>query len=318
VAVISLAKGRFTYGESGRLNLAWDMNGVPRGFWLGGPEGRGTPVHPPRQLSETPPAFEFARPIRVTYPLWHDPSYWYEGVRPQFELSGALRPILESRRLYESLARGQALFLAGLLALYAVGDSVSQWVRDVRDGWPLWLPAGVGLAMFTVAGAEGRYVAPFLTLAIVAAMSAAHMPILPGWRRLVAAALLALMAASFGKSIGRITIDPEPVPGRARASIDAARALAEAGLQRGDQVALIRAEGGVYFARVAGVQVIAETPQVDFWFATEQQRRDTLAAFAAAGAQAVVTSAIPEEATSAATDWIRLGDTTWRALLLRP
>src|SRR6202030_3115428 len=46
VVPLSRAKGRWTLGDSAKLNYAFHMQGVPYVHWQGGPAGRGTPRHP--------------------------------------------------------------------------------------------------------------------------------------------------------------------------------------------------------------------------------------------------------------------------------
>ena len=51
IAALSRAKGRLTFGDSGRLNYAFFIDRVQHyGGWQGGPPGAGIPVHPTRKL----------------------------------------------------------------------------------------------------------------------------------------------------------------------------------------------------------------------------------------------------------------------------
>ncbi|HKY03473.1 MAG TPA: hypothetical protein VJQ56_01220, partial [Blastocatellia bacterium] len=89
ITAISLTKGRLTFGDSARLNYAWFVNGVPRfAHWQGSDPEKGQPSHPTRKISTNPAIYEFAYPFKATYPPWYDPSYWYEGIRPRFDLKG--------------------------------------------------------------------------------------------------------------------------------------------------------------------------------------------------------------------------------------
>ena len=70
VFLLSRQKGRFTFGDSGRVNYAWAVS--PRTFsrnWQGKEAGSGKPAHPTRQLLMHPPLFEFDGPVDGTYPL---------------------------------------------------------------------------------------------------------------------------------------------------------------------------------------------------------------------------------------------------------
>ena len=92
VFAISKAKGRITYGDTGRLAYATCVSpGSAQIHWQGEPAGSGTPVHPTRKTLESPPVFEFGEPIRGTYPPWDDPSYFNGGARTRFDLRRQLR-----------------------------------------------------------------------------------------------------------------------------------------------------------------------------------------------------------------------------------
>src|SRR4030095_1046329 len=83
IMLISLAKGRLTFGDAGRLTYVRLVHQVPDPHWQGSPETGQVLVHPSRKIHDTPPIYEFGTPIRSTYPISYDPSYWYEGVRPR-------------------------------------------------------------------------------------------------------------------------------------------------------------------------------------------------------------------------------------------
>jgi hypothetical protein len=94
IASISLAKGRLTFGDSGRLNYLWLENGVPYSIlWDEARPERRELAHPLRQILRAPPVFAFDGPIKGTYPLSYDPSYWFDGLKPRFQLSRQLRTV---------------------------------------------------------------------------------------------------------------------------------------------------------------------------------------------------------------------------------
>ena len=64
IAGMSVARGSFTMGESGSLNYAWNVNGLPHwDDWQGGPDPYGVPIHPTQLLLKNPPVFGFAGSI---------------------------------------------------------------------------------------------------------------------------------------------------------------------------------------------------------------------------------------------------------------
>ncbi|HEY7161744.1 MAG TPA: hypothetical protein VH815_10820, partial [Acidobacteriota bacterium] len=100
IIALSKQKGRFTVGESGKLNYAWKVNKVPQQYihWRGTP-GFGKPEHPTRKIFDAPPVYEFATPVGGTYPPWYDPTYWYDGIQAHFNLKQEIARIIVSMRL---------------------------------------------------------------------------------------------------------------------------------------------------------------------------------------------------------------------------
>lgn len=126
---LSAAKGRITFGDAGKIAYAEFVDGTVRYIhWQGGPDGRGSPVHPTRMLLSKPPLFEFATPIKGTYPPWYDPSYWYEGIVPAFKLRNQLRAI---RCAIEEYAGVLPYMVGYLLPLQGLRYSLSR--RDPHE-----------------------------------------------------------------------------------------------------------------------------------------------------------------------------------------
>ena len=251
VIAISLAKNRFTFGDAGRVNFAWDVNGVPRGFWQGGPAASGMPLHPPRKIHAAPDVFEFARPIHATYPPWHDPSYWYDGLTPRFDVP--VTPLRESRWLYENLLYEQTAFIAGILVLYFMGAGARSWVGDAVSQWLIWVPSTAGLGMFAIAGAEGRYVGPFVVLLMLAALAVVRLPGRSDTRRTLVAVTL-MMLLFLLRDSAAAALRPAPVRETTHINYEVAEGLERLGVRRGDRLALLRGGGGLYWARLAGVR----------------------------------------------------------------
>jgi 4-amino-4-deoxy-L-arabinose transferase-like glycosyltransferase len=315
VLAISRAKSRFTFGDAGRLNFAWDVNGVPRGFWLGGPPASGTPVNPPRQIHKAPDVFEFARPIRATYPPWHDPSYWFDGVTPYVDFP--VTPLRESQWLYENLFQEQTAFIAGILVLYFLSAGAQSWVRDAISQWSTWVPAAAGLGLFGIAGAEGRYVGPFVALLMLAALSVVRLPDRTDTRRALVAVTI-MMLLFLLKDTVVAAVRPTTIRETTNVNFEVADALGRLGVRRGDRLALLRAGGGLYWARLAGVQIVAEIPvdaAEEFWRADESTKRETLAAIARTNAKMLVAYEIPSDAQPQG--WVPVGDSGWYAYPLQ-
>ena len=81
ILILSRSKGRWTLGGGGELVYAWFVNGTPVFYnWQGEAPNVGVPKHPTRKLFDRPAVYEYAAPIRGTYPPWYDPAYWNAGL----------------------------------------------------------------------------------------------------------------------------------------------------------------------------------------------------------------------------------------------
>src|SRR5215475_9949616 len=78
ILTLSNAKGRFTFGDAGRLNYAFYVNDLVRyPYWRGEIPALGTPTHSRRRLNDIPPIEEVSGPGPASYALWYDPTYWF-------------------------------------------------------------------------------------------------------------------------------------------------------------------------------------------------------------------------------------------------
>jgi 4-amino-4-deoxy-L-arabinose transferase-like glycosyltransferase len=74
IAALSWNVHRFTFGDSGKINVAWFVNG-PRPMnrfyhhWQGGGMPSGRALHPTRKIDNSPEVYEFATPVAGTYPV---------------------------------------------------------------------------------------------------------------------------------------------------------------------------------------------------------------------------------------------------------
>ena len=204
---LSRVKGRFTFGESGRLNYAEFVSGVTRFIhWQGQGRGTGTPKHPTPQISDLPPAYEFATPVGGTYPPWYDQSYWYEGVIARFDLKGQLMALSETGYEYSVMLGDQEGLLVGLLAFFLLGyRGWPSWIRLARQ-WHLTGPALAALTMYALVCVKSRYVPSFIVLLWMGLFSGVDLPNSTRIRkatRCVAIAMVVAIALLSARAIAR-------------------------------------------------------------------------------------------------------------------
>jgi hypothetical protein len=253
VWALSQAKGRFTSGDSAKLNLAWQVNGLPNTNWQGGPADYGRPVHSTHQLSTHPAIFEFASPIAGTYPPWYDPAYWNEGVQVVYRARDFARAIAEQIRLYGYwLHHRQLPLLFALLALVFLNSDRRRALGRLKTLWPVLALGAMPFAMYVPIHAESRYLAPFFVLLWTALfcciLDDRHVSL-----AIAATAALLMLMESISATFATPTIQPP-----ARLHYEIARDLRALGLNPGDQVAIIHGDLPYYWARLAGARVTLE------------------------------------------------------------
>ena len=271
VLSLSHEKHRFTIGDSGKLNYAWFVGGIPvYSGWNGQPAENGTPVHAPRRVNEAPLILEFRAPVSGTQPLWYDPSYWWEGLRVplnvQNQLYGLFRPFTQAHSM-------QTVFLALAAALAPICLFSSRVRKVIRDGgiqnWILIVWPGAACLMYSLVLFNFRYVAPYLVLIGLGAATLLLQPLRSATRTralFAAALLLALvgtvrlrpvMQAAFHSDAGGPLTREEGRDNR-RSSAAVAEALTRLGLRPGDEISVLGHSLDCYYARLAGVRIVAQ------------------------------------------------------------
>ncbi|MBZ5698582.1 MAG: hypothetical protein LAN18_08545 [Acidobacteriia bacterium] len=316
--LISRSKGRFTFGDSGRINYAEYVNGVNLFVhWQGEPPGTGTPKHPTRKILETPPVYEYASPVTGTYPPGSDPSYWYDGVRPHFELKGQLNAFRLGLDDYFELSTRLGSLLAGLVVLLLWGNRLRDFLKRFWSAGFLWIPALAGLAAYALIHVESRFLGGFLILLWAGTFSVVRIPRTEVGTRVLRCVILTIVllldvqiAWSMGHSVIRLKSFHVPE------DVEVARELIHEGIASGDKIAVV---GFVdpYWAYLAKVSIVAEVYQggvASFWGAGSELRTQVLNLLAKSGAKALVAKDVPP--TLLADGWRQVGATSYFFLVL--
>jgi len=299
ILLLSHQKSRFTFGDSGRVNYAWNVS--PRTQtrnWQGREPQSGTPLHPTRQLFQHPPVFEFDGPVVGTYPPWTDPSYWNEGLQGHFRLKPQLEVLAgtvpsEIRLLI--LAR--PALVVGILVLALL--SGHPWWSNLGSVWPLMATSAAGLAMYLPLIENDRYLGGFLLVLFISLIAATQIRN-EEKRASIYVAIATFLALTLGTAdyTVRVVMNHLAIPGVGPNSTLqdalAAEQLWHLGIRPGDKVAVIGDGTGAYWARLAKVRIVAEIMgmnhgSLEFWQSTPDVRQKVFSAFAQAHATAVVT-----------------------------
>ena len=192
IVALSNANGRWMFSDAGRLNYAWEINGVEKNgitkyaHWQGEGGEYGRPIHPTRRINDSPAVYEFGTPFNVTYPPWYNPSYWYEGMKPRIDLSTQLSVLARNaKRLFfflvmtpgsitvwnptwmefEDTVDGTIGPLATLLLAIAImGWRRTSALREIGKRWFILAPIGAVFAAYSLLHFEGRYIAAYVVV----------------------------------------------------------------------------------------------------------------------------------------------------------
>ncbi len=320
IGALSMRKGRLTIGDTGKLNYAWMVNRVSQTHWIGDPPSSGQPVHGIDRIFESPDVFEFGTPVGGTYPIWYDPSYWYEGVQLRFNWSDQLRVLETSLKAYFRVFAPLLPLMIGLATLYWIRrDRHGVWSDLVRQS-ALVLAPMTALILYTLVHVEGRYVASFGVLLCLAGLDSVRLPDSRRSKRAIAAVVgLAVASLSFQVAAATRNIVSRSETYIDRATYDVAAGLTELGIRPGDRVAYF----GVWspsWARTVRVRIVAEMlwwndEDKQFWALDAAAKRELFAAVARSGASMIVVQYGPEAALRQG--WRRVGETQYMVYLLR-
>jgi len=327
IAGISHAKHKLSFGESGGYNYAVHVNKVDPHYWTGENPGNGTPVHPVHKIFETPATYEFGS-APGTYPMWYDPTYWYEGVKWHFdghEQWASFHANLRSEILVIFYLSGS--IICGLFVLFYVSPWKSKIVKNFLALWFLWLPAAAALGSYSLVWFEPRYVAPFVVVATLCFFFSIHHPKTNESRKLFSGVAI-LLFIMFVSPIGLGTVPKNfSTIFRFRHSLTpppdsypvVASQMLQMGLHPGDHISSLEFSnlGVAMWARLAGLKIVSEvyywpgrdqaSSDYDFWDADPSTKDKILQALAATGTRAVVSHEMPRGADNA--NWLKVGET---------
>jgi hypothetical protein len=290
---LSMAKGRMTFGDSGRINYAEFVNGAPKYVhWEGEPPGTGIPAHPQRRLLGEPPVYEFAAPIGGSYPPWYDPSYWYEGIKPHFSLKGQLMALYRTTSSYLRIFSVTGTLYAVFVTLFFLVRKSGSWGGGWREEKFVWIPLAAAFGMYALVHVEPRFVGGFGLMLLMRLLAGVRFAKPAGQGALSGLASVIILAPA----LAIVFSTGENLKDMARPATfeqwEVARGLHEMGIPQGSDLGSIGTGLGAYWAHLAGARIIAEIPdneQPRFVAADAARRQQILALFSSVGAGAVIT-----------------------------
>jgi len=318
IFILSQSRHRVTFGDAGKLAFDITVDRIPQPFFWQGENGSGVPRHPVRQLLAHPRVFEFAAPIGGTYPPAFDQPYWMEGVRLRLNLRGPLVVLRQSFGTLFQILQLQLEYAVLLLALFFSVKSRASWRDLLRRQAYLWMPPLVACASYTIVLIEFRYVAPFVLLLWLTAISTFLYARSEVPRRFLLALFFAVFCIT-GFKAAKFAVSDLLAIRASQQNVDweVAKGLRNLGLQPGDSVAGLSRVAESQWARLAGLKIVAEIPLGDenvFWIAGPETKQKVFRLFAGTGAKMVVSKNPPPSAINKG--WIPLGNTSFYAYRL--
>jgi hypothetical protein len=313
IAVVSASKGEVAISSAGAFTYAKHVNGVPFSHWQGEAPGSGTPLHPSRKIFEAPPVYEFGTPIGGTYPISYDPAYWYEGLEIHFDLEQQIQALLSSIITYYEIFVGlYGSLLVGLILFYLMSRQPEWRLTNLLSDWGLAFIALPVFMFYAIVLVAERYIGVFVALFLAVLLANVRLIDTVNNRRIAAALSAIIIAFTVANilvfnlsgyrdfSISRnaqttATVQPGPPswPG------EVAEELNRLGIEQGDRVGVIGYGFESFWARLAGVQIVAEMLTQDsaaFWLADPALQSEVLQTFAGTGVNAVVAESVPDYA----------------------
>jgi len=328
IAALSISKGRLTYSDTGKLAYAWLVSDHVKGykFWQGKEPDGGIPKHPPRKIFDNPEAFEFVTPVGGTYPIWHDPSYWYEGLKSKFILTRQIRILGRNIIFYYKIFLGSLIF--GYLILVCARGKFWFSVKELTENWLLLIPAVAGLSAYAIGTdvksafietqPSTRYIAPFIVLLFAGVFSSVRLPNSQESKRLIAGITIAVLVAvsvqlSFqaSKDLWNVLRPQQHIQWQI------ANRLNQLGVHPGERVAIF-GYNHPFWARLARVKIVAEiSDEKSFWEKDADIRSEVIKTIERTGARAIIqrpSLQIPDRIS--ANGWQEIGDTGYYVYFL--
>ena len=295
IFAISSIKRSLTFADTGRLNYLWFVNGTSSTNFEVHGQAQGTPTHQTRKIFADPNVYEFATPIKGTYPVWFDPSYWNDGLHPKFDIEQQLNAIGSTSRAYVLMFSSLNWLYFALLVLGILQHTSGfSCFTSIREYWRIAIPALAALAVYCPVYVEGRYVAGFLLILLIVLFVSIRLPIHLLSERILQAVSVGLVIAA-GVALcpqlrSNIEASTYPLPNE---HWNVAKALhQEFELHDGDSVGCIDNCFYSYWARLGKFRIVTEVPTEQTHVFRRSDRSTQLAALnamARVGAKVVVT-----------------------------
>jgi hypothetical protein len=309
--MLSLPRGRFTFGDSGKLNYSSLVSPGGRAInWQGDPAASGVPKHPTRRLADLA-IYEFNGPVPGTYPPSYDPSYWNEGRRTTFNLRSQLRTVLRHiPQVVELFFVTEPSLTAGFLFLWFWNS------KGFRAGlarhWELLTISVLIVGLYMLVHFEARFVAAFVVLVWLSLFLSLCLPAHKDSQFIAGLSIIALVVAMWLSLVSHTAKKlVNGCPESARSQMEMAHQLA---IPSDTPVAVVGYGNFSYWAHFARLRIVADimsSDEPDFWRRSEEQRQIFYATFRKTGAHWLIGQPPSGLVNLLDGRWERIGTTTY-------
>ncbi len=320
---ISQVQGHLTFGETGKVAYIHEVlhadehkpdsvNRLTR-------ETRKIEIadaqHSPQKLTDDPPAYIYKTPNAfATSAALYDPSYWWTGRSPRFDLREQIRAIGRAGVSFFHMLSTEKQWVAGWLVLALFSAVWRQLRKRLTKLWFVWFPPVVTLALYSLVLVEPRYAAVWITIVWLVLFAAVEWPqvkINADSTRGIGAAVVLAIAITSGVAVLKGGFDNLAECLREEPNVPFAigQSLFSMGLKPGDEVAFLgHTIIPYYWAHLSGLRVTGDIQlddMYDYWSAAPQKRNEIAERFRESGIKALVLAGAP----SVADKWQPIGDT---------
>ncbi len=319
VLMLSLPRGRFTFGDSGLLNYSSFVSPGGRVInWHGEPAGSGVPKHPTRKIADHPPIYEFNGPIGGTYPPSYDPSYWNEGRKATIGVRVQLKTFMHHvPNVVELLFVSQPALIAVLVFLLLWNSTGI--LHALAANWELLAISMAIIGLYMLVHFEPRFVAAFVVLLWLSLFAALRSAEDNDSGRISGLASIGLALAVTLSVVSNVAKKfAHDCPQSALKDLQMAQQLDIPG---GSKVAVVGAGNFSYWAYFADLRIVADImapDETEFWSLSEDRRQALYPAFRSTGAKWLIGQPPACLGSLSDTLWKRVGTTNYYLYALTP
>lgn len=270
IAALSLQKHRFDAGDSARLNYAWLVDGTAPQHLLNDQsdrfgDSRVHLKHPETELLSHPIVVSFEHFQHATYAPWFDPSYFNDGIDPQFSFRNQLLVITHQshRLLWFIVTHAFVLILLTLCFVWGAEIPSNKELRGLLTVFSFLL--AFCILMYLSVKLLDRYIAGLFWPACVSAVALLTVSekrkrgLISGAAVFMSLAILASGVQTVLQMRQSAIFSGKTHGWYSAVEYGTARELPGYGVTPGSVVSCYRAcNTGTYWARLAGVRVTSE------------------------------------------------------------